>query len=123
MDIGCGTGIPLTRHLVNILTSKIERKFDGILAWDSLFHIPLDRQENIIKKIIGLLNTNGVFLFTTGGKYGELLTDMFDEKFYYSSLSNDQYKNILEKEKCQVIIKEIDNPSSHGHRVICCRKN
>lgn len=70
-----------------------------------------------------MLNTNGVSLFTTGGKYGELVTDMFDEKFYYSSLSNDQYKNILEKEKCQVIINEIDNPSSHGHRVICCRKN
>ena len=55
LDIGCGTGIPLTRNLVDILTSKIERKFDGILAWDSLFHIPLDRQKNIIKKLLDCL--------------------------------------------------------------------
>ena len=153
LDIGCGTGIPITRKLVlsgakvigldistemiakarinvpnaflikgDILTSKIERKFDGIFAWDSLFHIPVDRQEKIIREVIGLLNTNGVFLFTTGGKYGELVCGMFGEKFYYSSLSNDQYKNILVKENCQVIINEKDDSSSHGHRVICCRK-
>ncbi len=76
LDIGCGTGIPLTMHLVingfevigvdistemiekarrnvpeatfitgDIVSIEINRKFDGILAWDSLFHLPLENQE------------------------------------------------------------------------------
>lgn len=67
LDIGCGTGIPLTRHLVDILTSKIERKFDGIIAWDSLFHIPLDRQENIIKKLLDCLIKMEYFFLLQAG--------------------------------------------------------
>jgi 2-polyprenyl-3-methyl-5-hydroxy-6-metoxy-1,4-benzoquinol methylase len=154
LDIGCGTGIPLTKHLVSfgeevtgidispemvkksrinipnatfinadISTYKIDKKFDGILAWDSLFHIPLEKQEKIIRKLIGFLKTNGVLMFTTGGEHGELLSEMFGQTFYYSSLSEDQYIKILLQGNCEVIINEIDDPTSHGHRVICCRKN
>ena len=153
LDIGCGTGLPLTKHLVSfgeevtgidistemikksrinnpnatfikedISTYKIDRKFDGILAWDSLFHIPLEKQGKIIIKLIGLLKKNGVFMFTTGGEYGEFLSEMFGQTFYYSSLSEDRYIKIILQGNCEVIINEIDDPTSHGHRVICCRK-
>jgi trans-aconitate methyltransferase len=154
LDIGCGTGIPLTRQLAmsgaqvvgldisskmiekargnvpnasfmmgDIVTTRFETKFDGVFAWDSLFHIPLERQEEVIRKITGWLNPNGVLLFTAGGSHGELVSEMFGKPFYYSSLSCDQYENILADENCRVIINDIDDPSSAGHRVICCRKN
>jgi trans-aconitate methyltransferase len=154
LDIGCGTGIPLTRQLAksgakvigldisakmiekarrnvpnasfrngDMATIQFETKFDGVFAWDSLFHIPLEKQEEVIRKIIGWLNPNGVFLFTAGGNHGELVSEMFGTPFYYSSLSADQYENILEEENCRVIIHDIDDPSSDGHRVICCRKS
>lgn len=153
LDIGCGTGIPLTRELVSagakvigldistkmieqaknnvpgasfilgdILTTPLEAKFDGILAWDSLFHIPLRKQEQAIKKVVNLLKVNGVFLFTAGGGPGEVVGEMFGTEFYYSSLAGEIYENILKNHDCQVLINEIDDPSSHGHRVICCRK-
>jgi len=154
LDIGCGTGIPLTRLLASsgaqvigldisskmiekaranvpnasfivgdIVTIRFETKFEGMFAWDSLFHLPLARQEEVIRKIVGWLDTNGVFLFTAGGNYGELVSEMFGVTFYYSSLSAEQYENILSEENCRVIIHEIDDPGSAGHRVICCRKN
>jgi SAM-dependent methyltransferase len=153
LDIGCGTGVPLTRFLVSsgvkvlgldisskmiekakinvpqasflvgdIINAKLENKFDGILAWDSLFHLPIEKQEKVIRKVIELLNPNGVFLFTAGGRYSELVSTMFGHDFYYSSLSSKQYEKIMNTENCQVIINEIDDPRSYGHRVICCRK-
>lgn len=103
LDIGCGTGLPLTRFLAtsklkvtgidisskmiekaemnvpfasfmkgDIITAGFENQFDGILAWDSLFHIPIEKQEMVIRKILALLKSNGVFLFTSGGTYGEI---------------------------------------------------
>lgn len=154
LDIGCGTGIPLTRHLVScgaqvtgldistkmlqkarrtipegtfimgdITSCMINGNFDGVLAWDSLFHIPLEEQIRTLKKVIRSLDPNGVALFTTGGQRGEIVSEMFGQKFYYSSLSKRQYEDILAEENCQVLFNEIDDPSGLGHRVICCKRN
>lgn len=153
LDIGCGTGLPLTKQLASsgatvtgidvsaemilkarknvpeaayiegdVLTTKFKESFDGILAWDSLFHIPFDKQEQAVRKIAGLLKPKGVFLFTAGGKAGEFVSCMFETEFYYSSLSPERYASILSEENCLVILNEIDDPRSNGHRVICCRK-
>jgi SAM-dependent methyltransferase len=154
LDIGCGTGVPLTRRMAmsganvvgldisanmiekarrnvpnvsfvngDIVTIRFDTKFDGVFAWDSLFHIPLDKQEEVIRKIVRWLDTNGVFLFTAGGHEGELVSEMFGLPFYYSSLSAEQYEEILHEENCRVIIHDLDDPGSDGHWVICCRKN
>lgn len=106
----------------DVVTIRFESGFDGVFAWDSLFHLPLDRQEEVIRKITGWLNTDGLFLFTAGGSSGELVSEMFDVPFYYSSLSADQYEKILAEENCQVMFHDIDDPDGDGHRVICCRK-
>jgi len=153
LDIGCGTGIPLTKQLVlegfnvigldiatemiekanrnvleatfilgDIVSIEINRKFDGILAWDSLFHLPLENQEKVIRKIIGMLNIDGILMFTSGGQAGELVSSMFETEFYYSSLSVDHYERILIEENCEILFNEVDDSRSKGHRVICCRK-
>ena len=153
LDIGCGTGIPLTKSLVspinditgldisfkmldkakvnvsnarfilgNILDVRIERRFDGIFAWDSLFHIPLNNQADVVIKVINLLNIDGIFLFTAGGKHSELISKMFNEEFYYSSLSSKEYENIITNNGCELVLNEIDDNSSKKHRVIICKK-
>lgn len=153
LDIGCGTGLPLTKQLVlsgakvtgvdvsfemlekakvnvpeasfiegDILTIRFNETYDGILAWDSLFHLPLDQQKQAIRKIASLLNPKGVLLFTAGGNAGELRSTMFDTEFYYSSLSSKEYESILSEENCRLILNEIDDPRSKGHRVIFCQK-
>lgn len=153
LDIGCGTGIPLTKQLVksgfqvkgvdistemiekarrnvpeatfiigDIISLEIDRKFDGILAWDSLFHLPLENQEKTLRKIIRMLNNDGILMFTAGGQAGELVSSMFDTEFYYSSLSEEHYERILIEEECEILFNEIDDSRNKGHRVICCRK-
>ncbi|MHC1735658.1 MAG: trans-aconitate 2-methyltransferase [Erysipelotrichaceae bacterium] len=152
LDIGCGTGLPLMKRMVDfganvtgidissemiqkakanvpgasiiegdILTFAFEETFDGILAWDSLFHLPLGHQEQAIRNIASLLKPNGIFLFTAGGSEGELRSTMFNTEFYYSSLSSQKYESILTDEHCSVLLNEVDDPRSRGHRVICCR--
>jgi len=38
-------------------------KYDFISAWDSIWHIPLNLQEFVLKKLVASLNTNGVLIF------------------------------------------------------------
>ncbi|WP_163537143.1 class I SAM-dependent methyltransferase [Gracilibacillus sp. YIM 98692] len=153
LDIGCGTGLPLTKHIASrykrvtgidiseqmlhtaknhvpdatfvtadMTTYTSQEKYHAILAWDSLFHVSISRQEDTLRHIISLLHKDGVFLFTTGGKHGQLTDYMFGQLFPYYSLSQEQYMEILTEEKCDILINECDDPSSHGHRVFCCRK-
>lgn len=98
------------------------QRFDGIFAWDSLFHIPLDKQLPVLQKILTWLHPEGVAMITVGGQRGEIVYDMFGRDFYYSALSNTEYKDIVRKAGCRLLFDEMDDPSSYGHRVICCKK-
>jgi 2-polyprenyl-3-methyl-5-hydroxy-6-metoxy-1,4-benzoquinol methylase len=122
LDIGCGTGNPLTKYLCerkfhvtgidisekmvemakseNILNAEFiacdfldfssTQKFDGVLAWDSFFHFPKEKQEDIYFKVGSLLNSGGYLLFTHGDADDEHTDKMMDETFYYSCLPKDK---------------------------------
>ena len=69
--------------------------FEGILAWDSLFHLPYHQQDGIYQRIADWLNKGGWFLFSHRGADGEIIDDMFGEKFYYSGLSTNTVRQLL----------------------------
>ena len=57
--------IPL--YHADICAWDFPRNYDFILAWDSTWHLPLEAQEPVLRKICEGLARNGVLLFTTGG--------------------------------------------------------
>jgi trans-aconitate methyltransferase len=61
-------------------------KFDLITAWDSIFHLPLNMQTPVIKKLCGMLSVNGLLMYTFGDAVGEHTDTWHDEEFYYSSI-------------------------------------
>ena len=69
--------------------------FDAVIAFDSLFHIPPDRQEDIYPKIAGMLKTGGLFLFTHGRVTGSVTGTMFGESFSYHALDEDRLLKCL----------------------------
>jgi 2-polyprenyl-3-methyl-5-hydroxy-6-metoxy-1,4-benzoquinol methylase len=46
------------------------RRYDFITAWDSIWHVPLDRSEAVLRMLCGALTSGGVFIWTTGGLDG-----------------------------------------------------
>ncbi len=57
----------VTFHHADICEWVFPRRYDFISAWDSLWHIPLARHEDVLPKILHGLNPDGVCIFTTGG--------------------------------------------------------
>lgn len=98
----------------NIITWETEKKFDFILAWDSLFHLPFIEQKNVLAKIYSMLNADGIFFYTLGDAVGEHYSDWHDEKFYYSSLGITENLKILSESNCECKHLELDQfPEKH----------
>lgn len=105
------TGIDISTKLINKAkknTSKVKfiqadiaefqtnEGFDGIIAWDSLFHLRLNEHEPVFRKIYSFLKFNGFFLFTHGGGTGgEITGEMFGHQFSYSTLGPKKTKQLL----------------------------
>lgn len=62
-------------------------KYDFITAWDSIWHVPLDKQEPLLTKLMGCLNAGGVFIFSFGAtdEQNEHRDDTMGVDMYYAS--------------------------------------
>lgn len=108
-DLECDRASFLHTDFLNFRTDKI---FDAILAFDSLWYIPLEKQPLIYKKASSLLKNGGYFMFTHGKTQGETQGEMFNEPFLYAALSLDEVKDLLSENgfkiiKCETDYKEI----------------
>ncbi len=57
----------LTFHQADICEWTPPRRYTFITAWDSIWHVPLDRQLAVIAKLCAALEPGGVLVFTSGG--------------------------------------------------------
>lgn len=75
-------------HQADICAWEPAGGYDFITAWDSIWHVPLDRQERVLRKLIGALNDDGVLIWTTGGLDGpeEKRDAAMGVPMYYSGL-------------------------------------
>jgi len=57
----------ITFHCADICQWQLPTRYDFITAWDSIWHVPLNRQQNVIEKLVNGLNPGGVLIFSFGG--------------------------------------------------------
>lgn len=87
-----------------------------IVAWDSTFHLPLDRQAPVTEKLCAALEPDGVLIFTCGGgdKPGEISGTFQDQDFEYSTLGVNAFLKILDEQHCTCLHLEYDQyPENH----------
>ena len=102
----------------NFLDFETTGKFDGVIAWDSLWHFPKDKQRSIYPKIGNLLTQGGYLIFTHGNTDGEHFDSMFGESFYYSSLSKDTVLELLRENGFEIIYAYEDFVEEKSHRAL-----
>lgn len=91
--------------------------FDAVIAFDSLWHIPFKRQEEIYRKLSYLLKKDGVLLFTHGKNESELTNKMFGKEVYFSSLSKKKVHKLLYLNHFQLLASIEDyKEETTGHR-------
>lgn len=87
-----------------------------ISVWDSTFHLPLNMQEPVMRKLYDALEPDGVILFTCGGGHinSEISGTFQGQDFEYSTLGVDAFLQILTQHHCTCRHLEYDQyPENH----------
>ncbi len=93
--------------------------YDLITAWDSTFHLPLEEQEPVTRKLCAGLGPGGVLLFTFGGgDRGEISGSFWNEEFDYSTLGVAEFIRLLSECGCFCRHLEYDQwPENHVYLI------
>lgn len=96
-------------------------RYDLLLAWDSLFHLPYGDQRRATHHLLSLVAARGVVLFTAGGVDDERTGAMHGESFYYSSLARSAYLSILDENGFELLLDDEDQ-APLPHTVFIARR-
>ncbi len=148
LDIGCGSGEPIARYLVEngcevtgadssasligLCRSRLpghhwlvadmrhltlQRAFDGLLAWDSFFHLGADDQRAMFKVFDTHAGPAAALMFTSGPEHGVAIGTFEGEPLYHASLDPQEYRSLLDGIGFRVVSHVADDPDCGGHTI------
>jgi SAM-dependent methyltransferase len=79
------------------------RRFDGLLAWHSSFHLSPDDQRALFPRLAAHTAPGGHLIFTSGEEAGERIGEWMGEPLYHASLAREEYRALLEREGFAVL--------------------
>lgn len=95
----------------------IGERFDGILAWDSFFHLSAEAQRACITTIATHARPHAALMFTSGDDHGEAINPLFGEPLYHASLSRHEYRALLAAQGFHVL-RHVAQDRTCGDRAI-----
>jgi 2-polyprenyl-3-methyl-5-hydroxy-6-metoxy-1,4-benzoquinol methylase len=153
LDIGCGSGRPVTQHMAELglrVTGvdssptmisfcrerlphhewivadmrqlALGRRFDGILAWDSFFHLSQHDQRRMFAIFADHASVGAVLMFNTGPQHGEALGEYGGDPLYHASLSPTEYEALTERFGFDVVQHVPNDPMAGGRTVWLCQR-
>jgi SAM-dependent methyltransferase len=145
LDLGCGGGSPVARHMVaegfrvagvdssptlvglcrtrmpdqewivaDMRSLALGRRFGGILAWDSFFHLSYQDQ----RAMFGIFGAHAapaaILMFNAGFGHCEAIGTYRGDPLYHASLDASEYEALLADFGFQLIEHSIDDPAKGG---------
>lgn len=84
-----------TWHVDDMRALNLGRRFDGLLAWHSLFHLHPDDQRALFPRLAAHAAPGAVLMFTSGDKGGEAIGEWEGQPLYHASLAPEEYRALL----------------------------
>jgi len=93
------------------------RRFDGILAWDSFFHLGMADQCLMFQRFARHARGGAPLLFTSGPTAGERTGTFYGELLYHASLDPAEYEYLLALNGFSVTAYVAEDPDCGRHTV------
>ena len=119
----CKTRFPDQSWIVmDMRELTLNEQFAGIIAWDSFFHLNPDEQRHVLQRFLAHLTSGGTLLLTVGHESGEVLGTVEGEDVYHSSLSPQEYDQILRSGGLKNVEMTLQDESCRGRTVLLARR-
>ncbi len=96
---------------------SLGRAFDGLLAWDSFFHLTPDDQRAMFSVFCDHAAPRAALMFTSGPARGEAIGEFEGEPLYHASLDPEDYRALLKAHGFAVVSHVANDPACNGHTV------
>jgi SAM-dependent methyltransferase len=102
----------------DIRSLQLSRRFDGVMAWDSFFHLRPDDQRHMFNVFARHAAPSAVLMFNSGPEQGEAIGEYRGDPLYHASLSADEYRNLIRSIGFEVIAHELEDWRTAGGRTV-----
>ena len=114
----CRERFPLRSwHQVDMRHLALQRTFDGLLAWDSFFHLAHDDQRRMFSIFGRHASPRAALMFTSGTSHGEAIGSYRGESLFHASLAPAEYRALLKANGFRVVAHVVEDPDCGGHTV------
>jgi len=96
---------------------RLEETFDGLLAWDSFFHLNQQDQRAMFPIFAAHSHSGSLLMFTSGPDDGIAMGEFEGEPLFHASLSPGEYRALLSDNGFEVIEVVFEDPDCTGHSV------
>jgi SAM-dependent methyltransferase len=111
----CRTRMPDQERIVADMRSlALGRRFNGILAWDSFFHLGHDDQRRMFQIFASHSGVNGMLMFNAGFSQGEAVGSYRGDPLYHASLDPSEYEALLTSVGFELVEHSINDPARGG---------
>src|SRR6185295_11015922 len=95
----------------------LRRRFSGILAWDSFFHLCHDDQRRMFPVFRAHAASQAALMFTSGPAHGEAIGSLGGEPLYHASLDPAEYRSLLDQNGFGVVSHVVEDPTCGRHTI------
>jgi SAM-dependent methyltransferase len=114
----CRARFPDSEWLVaDMRQLELGRRFEGLLAWNSFFHLGTDDQLAMFRRFASHAQSGAPLMFTGGAAEGEAIGVCCKEPLYHASLGPGQYEQLLVTNGFVLREYVAEDPQCDGHTV------
>ncbi len=100
----------------------LPNKFDGIIGWDSFFHLNQHEQRKVLELFSEHLGESAVLMLTIGHEAGEVLGTVEGDQVYHASLQIDEYLAILRTQGFNHFDYELEDRDCGFHSILLAKR-
>ena len=100
---------------------SLDRTFDGMLAWNSFFHLCHDDQRRMFPVFRAHAAPGAILMFTSGTEHGTAIGNLEGEPLYHASLSGEEYRTLLGDHGFEVVDHVVEDPHCRRHTIWLAR--
>lgn len=111
-----------TAEVADMRCLELGRRFGGLIAWDSFFHLAPDDQRMMFPIFRDHCEPGAALLFTSGPAFGEAIGTLEGDPLYHASLDPDEYRLLLDRNGFGVVAHVAEDPECGGHTIWLARQ-